>query len=226
MLPDLAHLQPAQTASFTAGDAFLRLLVALGFGFAVSLVYRWTRGRSADARFVSTLVLLTLLLSVTTIVIGDNIARAFSIVGALSIVRFRTVVEDTRDTAFVICAVALGLAVGAGYFMLPTMALPFIAVAARLFGAETPTIYNLTGGLFRLQVRVSNDFAGRETLQAELATATREPTLLAIESVRAGSAVERSYRVALSGEAEADALIARLSAIPGVISVEVVRADA
>ncbi|MEY5032438.1 MAG: hypothetical protein RL354_1469, partial [Planctomycetota bacterium] len=85
-------------------DAALRLVAAVAFGAAIAFVYRWTRGRSADRRFVATLVLLTLLLSVTTIVIGDNVARAFSIVGALSIVRFRTVVEDTRDTAFVICA--------------------------------------------------------------------------------------------------------------------------
>jgi uncharacterized membrane protein YhiD involved in acid resistance len=223
-MPEFLRFESTTSGSFTASDAFVRLLVALVFGFSVSLIYRWTRGRSADARFVSTLVLLTLLLSVTTIVIGDNIARAFSIVGALSIVRFRTVVEDTRDTAFVICAVALGLAVGAGYFVLPTMALPFIAVAAKLFGAETPSIYGLSGGLFRLQVRVAPDFAAREALQAELASTARAPTLLAIESVRAGAAIERSYEVELAGEGDADALIARVSAIPGVISVEVIRA--
>jgi uncharacterized membrane protein YhiD involved in acid resistance len=187
-------------------------------------VYRWTRGRSADARFVSTLVLLTLLLSVTTIVIGDNIARAFSIVGALSIVRFRTVVEDTRDTAFVICAVAIGLAVGAGYIALPAMALPFIAAAAKLFGSGTPAFYALQGGAFRLKIRVAHDFANREALLAELDAACPEKSLLGIESVRAGAAIERSYEVELGGEAAADQLIARLSAIDGVLSVEVVRA--
>jgi hypothetical protein len=104
------------------------------------------------------------------------------------------------------------------------MALPFIAVAAKLFGAETPSIYGLSGGLFRLQVRVAPDFAAREALQAELASTARAPTLLAIESVRAGAAIERSYEVELAGEGDADALIARVSAIPGVISVEVIRA--
>ena len=48
-----------------------------------------------------------------TQVIGDNVARAFSLVGALSIVRFRTVVRDTQDTAYVIFAVVVGMAVGA-----------------------------------------------------------------------------------------------------------------
>ena len=60
-----------------------------------------------------TLVLLTILIAMVTQVIGDNVARAFSLVGALSIVRFRTVVRDTQDTAYVIFAVAVGMAVGA-----------------------------------------------------------------------------------------------------------------
>lgn len=207
----------------TASVALTRLFLAIFFGFIVSLIYRWTRGRSADARFVSTLVLLTLLLSVTTIVIGDNIARAFSIVGALSIVRFRTVVEDTRDTAFVICAVAIGLAVGAGYIALPAMALPFIAAAAKLFGSGTPAFYALEGGAFRLNIRVAPDFAARESLMRELDALCPVKTLRGIESVRGGTAVERSYEVELAGENAADQLIARLSAIEGIIAVEVVR---
>ena len=51
--------------------------------------------------FTVTLVLLTILIAMVTQVIGDNVARAFSLVGALSIVRFRTVVRDTQDTAYV-----------------------------------------------------------------------------------------------------------------------------
>lgn len=223
-MPEWLSQPFASDPDITVGVAAMRLAMALVFGFAVSLIYRWTRGRSTDARFVSTLVLLTLLLSVTTIVIGDNIARAFSIVGALSIVRFRTVVEDTRDTAFVICAVAIGLAVGAGYVALPAMALPFIAAAAKLFGSGTPSFYALQGGLFRLKIRVSPEFSNREALLGELDEACREKSLLGIESVRAGAAIERSYEVELAGEVAADALIARLSKIDGVISVEVVRA--
>ena len=65
-----------------------------------------------------------------TQVIGDNVARAFSLVGALSIVRFRTVVRDTQDTAYVIFAVAVGMAVGAGHPGLAASGLGVIAFAA------------------------------------------------------------------------------------------------
>ena len=88
-----------------------RLVVALGLGVVVAGVYLLTqrKPRAELAPFVTTLVLLTVLIAMVTLVIGNSVARAFGLVGALSIVRFRTVVEDTRDTAFVIFAVFAGV---------------------------------------------------------------------------------------------------------------------
>ena len=72
-----------------------------------------------------------------TQVIGDNVARAFSLVGALSIVRFRTVVRDTQDTAFVIFAVVVGMAVGARDLVWPASASSSIGAAAFLMRPKT-----------------------------------------------------------------------------------------
>ena len=85
----------------------VRLLLALALGLAIAAIYRRARPMNEEAEsFTVTLVLLTILIAMVTQVIGDNVARAFSLVGALSIVRFRTVVRDTQDTAFVIFSVA------------------------------------------------------------------------------------------------------------------------
>jgi len=103
-----------------------RLVLAFVLGLAIAWVYK--RARRADGEsdsFGVTLVLLTILIAMVTQVIGDNVARAFSLVGALSIVRFRTVVRDTQDTAYVIFAVAIGMAMGANH---PTVALCGLAV--------------------------------------------------------------------------------------------------
>src|SRR5207253_3672573 len=90
--------------------------VALALGCLVAWIYRRTRqGNEVAASFPVTLVLLSVLIAMVTQVIGDNVARAFSLVGALSIVRFRTVVRDTQDTAFVIFAVVVGMAIGAAH---------------------------------------------------------------------------------------------------------------
>src|SRR5678816_3424027 len=92
----------------------IRLFAALLGGMIVSWIYQTTRSDLAIApSFPGTLVLLSVLIALVTGVIGDSVARAFSLVGALSIVRFRTVVRDTQDTAYVIFAVVVGMAIGA-----------------------------------------------------------------------------------------------------------------
>src|SRR4051794_11374466 len=85
-------------------EVVIRLAAALALGCVVAVVYRGShgRGRGPSDGLTATLVMLTVLIAVVTQVIGNNQARAFSLVGALAIIRFRTVVEDTRDTAFVI----------------------------------------------------------------------------------------------------------------------------
>ena len=100
-------------------------------GGVVTLIYRFTRAADETApSFTVTLVLLSILIAMVTQVIGDNVARAFSLVGALSIVRFRTIVRDTQDTAYVIFAVAVGMAVGAGPSGLAVSGLGVIGFAA------------------------------------------------------------------------------------------------
>jgi len=65
---------------------------ALILGLAVAGLYRWARrGETVQATFLTTLVLLAAVTAMATQVIGDNVARAFSMVGVLSVVRFRTV---------------------------------------------------------------------------------------------------------------------------------------
>lgn len=78
----------------------------------VAWIYRRTTGHAHSISFPTTLVLLAILIAMVAQAIGDNVARAFNLVGALSIVRFRTVVRDTRDNAFVIFAVVAGVAAG------------------------------------------------------------------------------------------------------------------
>src|SRR3954452_8890053 len=110
--------------------------VGLGFvaGFVVAGVYVVGVGRRRDDGITlpTTLALLTVVIAVVTMVIGSNVARAFGLVGALSIVRFRTVVEDTRDTAFVIFAVVVGMAIGAGFPDLAILGIPAVLIAALL----------------------------------------------------------------------------------------------
>src|SRR5262245_5349067 len=139
-------------------ETVLRLVVALALGGIVALIYRKARPASElTASFPPTLVLLAVLIAMVTQVVGTNSARAFALVGALSIVRFRTVVRDTQDTAYVIASVVVGMSVGAGNLWVAAIGLAVIAAAAFLMKGR-----DVRGGLeatidpmpFLLRVRV------------------------------------------------------------------------
>jgi hypothetical protein len=197
-----------------------RLAGALALGCVVAGVYRLTHGRAASqGGLTATLVLLTVLIAMVTLVIGNSVARAFSLVGALAIVRFRTVVEDTRDTAFVIFAVAVGMAVGAGELVVPLVGIPLTAVAAFLVrprGGDAPA------GLrdFTLTVRVGGGHAAETVLSETFAKHLERAQLRATGTARQGAALDLTYAVRLRRADGAVALVAELNGLEGIQNVE------
>ncbi|HVK19563.1 MAG TPA: DUF4956 domain-containing protein [Fimbriiglobus sp.] len=198
-----------------------RLGLALLFGFVVAGVYAASLGRRrADARTLpTTLVLLAVLIALVTLVIGNSVARAFGLVGALSIVRFRTVVEDTRDTAFVIFAVAVGMAVGAGYATLAALGVPVVALAAAVMAwLDRPR--GTVDRPVTLTVRVGLGHDPDELLTPVLGKHFDDIRLVAAGTARQGAALEVTYTVRLRGPGTAVALVAELNRIEGVQGVE------
>jgi hypothetical protein len=198
------------------GVAFVRLVGSLLLGLAVAWIHARARvrsGRPADSALAGTLVLLTVLLCLTALVVGDNVARAFSIVGALSIVRFRTVVEDTRDTAFVVFAVAIGLAAGAGFFWLPLLALPVGAAASMCFVRSSHT----------LTIRAIAGFAEWSKVEAALKERTALFTCKGVGTRRGGIEQDRFYDIVVRSQADLPQLLDALHAVDGVLAIELDR---
>jgi uncharacterized membrane protein YhiD involved in acid resistance len=205
----------------------VRLVVALGLGAVVGLVYRKTRSAHEVApSFTATLVLLSILIAMVTQVIGDNVARAFSLVGALSIVRFRTVVRDTQDTAFVIFAVAVGMAVGAGSPWLAVGGIVVVAVAALLMNRHVPTEVGAADEPFELQVRLGIGHDPQVAVGPTLDQHVRQRRLMSIATSRQGLAVDATYRTDLRSDQAADALLRALNRLEGVQSVTLRRLEA
>lgn len=91
------------------------LAVSLACGIVIALVYRFIyKGPSYSATYVNSLVLLSLITTLVIMVIGNNLARAFGLVGAMSIIRFRTAVRDVQDIVYIFFALAVGMASGVG----------------------------------------------------------------------------------------------------------------
>ena len=218
----------ASDARVSTVDAVLRLVAALLFGLSIAGVYRITRGPQVSrSSLIATLALLTVLIAMTTVVIGDNVARAFSVVGALSIVRFRTIVEDTRDTAFVILAVGVGLAVGAGFLIVPLIGLPISFAAAFFFHRllDKGTVRPVPGFSARLRLVVDRDFtnnaAVREVLQRHAGRFTLHSTGIARERTES----REEYLVADADESAMRGLVTELLGIAGVRAAEITRQE-
>ena len=204
----------------------IRLVAALLLGGVVALVYRLTRSKSEVApSFTTTLVLLSILIAMVTQVIGDNVARAFSLVGALSIVRFRTVVRDTQDTAFVIFSVGVGMAVGAGYPWLAVAGITVVAIAAfAMKPREDSPLASPSGSEpFELQVRLGIGHDPQVVVGPVLDLHAVDRRLMSLATVRRGLAVDATFRAALRNSASADTLLRALNTTEGVQSVTLKR---
>lgn len=204
-------------------EMLVRLVMAMVLGAVVTLVYRATRAADeASPSFTMTLVLLSILIAMVTQVIGDNVARAFSLVGALSIVRFRTIVRDTQDTAYVIFAVAVGMAVGAGHPVLAVSGIAVVAAAAFLMRRGVVPIPG-RHQTYVLKVRLGLGHDAASVLGPTFDSYLLARHLMSIETARQGMALELSYQAALRSEQAAGDLVKALNRLDGVQGVSLVR---
>lgn len=108
----------------------LTIIVSFVLGGMISFTYMKTSKRNGYSQnFTLTMVLLPAIVAIIILLIGSNIARAFSLAGAFSIIRFRSAPGDPKDIAFVLFTMAAGLACGVrsfGYAVLFTVFLCLI----------------------------------------------------------------------------------------------------
>lgn len=200
----------------------LRLLCATLGGLAVAGTCYASR-RSAPVSvwpLAVTLVLLTILVAMTALVIGNSVAKAFSLVGALSIVRFRTVVDDTRDTAFVIFAVVVGMAIGSGQYGVCLIGIPIVSLVAITLAANG-TRRTIEASEHRLEIRMGSGHDPvvllTELFQRELVSYR----LTQIVTARQGLSLDLRYNVRLREPADPLTLVKSLQSLDGVQTVEV-----
>lgn len=118
--------------TLSIGTTVLSMVLALFLGFVVSLAYMVSgKGNeySYSTRFTITLALLPCMVSVVILLVGTDVARAFSIAGVFSLVRFRSLPGDSRDISCVFFAMAVGLCVGMGFLTLAVLVTFFIGLA-------------------------------------------------------------------------------------------------
>ena len=204
--------------TFTVWDVLLALTCSLMLSLALVWVYKRShRGLSYSVSFAHTIVIMCITIAVIMLIIGSNLARAFALVGALSIIRFRTAIKDPRDVAFVFVAMAVGMACG--------VRLPAIGVLFTLF--VCPVIYFLhrfeigamTTSEVLLKIHLPENLDHERAFERVFYEFLVEHTLLSIETIQGGTLVELVYSVQFKPKADRRAFLEAVRAVNGNLKV-------
>jgi Domain of unknown function (DUF4956) len=224
-MPDWLQTSLANGADPSPAVLAWRIGTALVLGGVVAAIYRWARrGESIQPTFLTTLVLLAGVIAMATQVIGDNVARAFSLVGALSVVRFRTVVKDTQDTAFVIFAVVVGMAAGANHLVVALVGLALVGfISVLMWPRRFSGGWDVTES--SLALRIAPGEGVQSATEQLISASTERCRLTSVGTAHKGSALDLTFRVRLRPGFSPSSLVAELKGLAGVESVELRREE-
>ena len=196
----------AQFKSIVPSDLFIALGIGFLVGIVIAVVYRKTyRGVLYSPSFTLTLIMLTLITTPVVMCIKSDIALSMGMVGALSIVRFRTAVKDPLDTAYMFWALTMGILLGAGLYLVAIIVVLCISVLMFVL-----TFVKLTAPNAYLLV-VHYDEYCEGAVNSELHRSVKSSKLRSKTLTRAGA--EMTYEVRLSERHE---VVTRLLDIEGV----------
>jgi len=191
----------------------IQIVAALGLSFVLSVsiatVYRIThRGVSYSQSYAHTLIIICMVIAAIMIIVGSSIARAFSLVGAMSIIRFRNAIKETRDVGFIFLVMAIGMACGTRFYVLAAVAtLVLCGVILLLYRAN---LFGKSNVSRILCVRLRADRDHETALSPVFSRFIDESNLVSMESVNGGALQELVYSVVLKPKAEPRKLIESL----------------
>ena len=212
LTPDLSRVAPMG----------VHLAVALLCGFLLSLLYRRTyRGASYSVTFDRSLILLAVITAIVIMVIGNNVARAFGLVGAMSIIRFRTALKDAQDLVFVFASLAVGLAAGVGLHALAVLGTLVVAAVILVLAATNYGALGVREFVLQLSYEPGAQPDGAPSYLPAIDQYARRHRLLGARTSGEGEVVDLTYYVTLREAAAVGALTRAVAATPGVSRVNI-----
>lgn len=214
----LRHLGDLTASMPSLPTIVFHLLLAFVLGKPLAWIYVATHhGVSYSRSFVHALVLLAMIVTVVMLAVGDSLARAFGLFGALALIRFRTPIKDSRDTVFLFLSVAIGITVGVQNTTLAVVGTGFVLLAAiYLYGIRFGERIDNDGVLrFSLPALGQHD----DRLRSVLRHYCRHFALVSLRDSRLEGAMDFSYQLRLHDAGTHEALVADVRAIPGACNV-------
>lgn len=132
---DYLNLILANSGTLTFEEIVMHILLSAIISIMIYISYWYTHtGTNYSKKFNVSLVTLTILTGTVMTVIGNNIALSLGMVGALSIVRFRTAIKDSRDTTYIFWAIIVGICCGVGDYTVASIGSLVVFVVLLLLG--------------------------------------------------------------------------------------------
>jgi hypothetical protein len=186
----------ANAASIPVMDSVLTILISFILGVAISITYMKTANNKVYSQnFALTLVIIPAVIAIIVLLIGSNIARAFSLAGAFSIIRFRSAPGDPKDISFVLFAMAAGLACGVGaysYGILFTVSLCALMFVLSVINFGRKKVSSMT-----LRITIPEDLDYEGAFDEIFDEYTRTHELIKVKTTDLGSLFQLIFTVTL-----------------------------
>jgi uncharacterized membrane protein YhiD involved in acid resistance len=194
------------------------LVIATILGFAVSITYRKTfQGASFSSFFSFSLVLLSVITAVVMLVVGSDLARAFGLVGALSIIRFRTAIKNPKDIVFIFLSLILGMAVGTQNYHIAILSALFIIILIHIMDRINYGL--MINDQYFLNLDIKKDAFNESEIKPTLNRFTKAYSINSLNSVyNDDKIINVIYKVTISKNKESE-LLSALRKIDGIENV-------
>lgn len=215
----ISNAASADIASSLTVVSVLEILASsIIIGLVISLVYLFTHKKEGYSQaFCVALVLLAPIVGLVILLIGNNVARAFSLAGAFALIRFRSAPGDPKDIAFVFLSVVMGLACGMGYWFYAAIATVVICLVIIIL--HLTNYAGKKGDVYTLKITVPETLNYVGAFDETLDKYTNSFKLVRVKSVDFGALFELSFTVELKDDKQMREMLDDLRAMNGNLKI-------
>lgn len=202
------------TSEFSVIDVVAVMVLSFALSVFIGWIYKIThRGTSYTQSFVFTLVMNGMIVALVMLIVGSNIARAFSLVGALSIVRFRNAVKDSRDVGFIFFTMAIGMAIGTQFYLLGVIAAVLISLAILLMTRFNWFAREMSNQILRIQI--PNEASFETLFDKVFLQYTSASELISVDTVQSGTLADLTYSIGMKKSSQIEDFLAEIRRLNG-----------
>ena len=207
---------PLTGGAFSPESILLSLLLAFILGQVIAWVYYATHsGLSYSKNFVQALIIIPVVVAMVMSVIGNNIITAVGLMGALALIRFRNIIKDTRDIAFIFCTLVVGMAAGSQRYATAILGTAVLSLIAIYLYATSFNPHEPHNGFLRFTLRGHIDL--KHPIPGILKRFCGKFSLISSQESGFGSpVVEYAYQLMIRNSEKNETMLSELKKVEGI----------